>query len=84
VGHLHGQNVHPSEEQGRFFHAMTQALSPDQSHGFHQGSGRIAQQDPIHRIVDVGFDASRIQEASLQIQRGAQAQLLRMDMGLVG
>ncbi|PYJ91136.1 MAG: hypothetical protein DME62_15845 [Verrucomicrobia bacterium] len=62
---------------------MAQALSSDQTDSLHQRFGGIAQEDPINRIVDVGLDAGRVQEANLQVQWGAQAQFFGMAMGLL-
>src|SRR5439155_26215043 len=62
---------------------MAQALSSDQTDSLHQRFGGIAQEDSINRIVDVGLDAGRVQEANLQVQWGAQAQLFGMAMGLL-
>ena len=62
MGHLNAQAVHALHEGGRLFHALAQALAANQLHGFHQGAGRIAQEHPIDRIMDVNLEAGRIQK----------------------
>ena len=63
--HFNAEPVHAFDEQGRFIHPVTETLSANELHPFHQGAGGVAQQNPIDRIMDVGLQASGVQEAGL-------------------
>ena len=82
LSHFDAQTVHPFEEHGRCFHPVAQALGANQLHGLHQGAGGIAQENPIHRVMDVGFEASGVQKGGFQIHRLDQLQLFGVVAGL--
>ncbi len=52
---------------GQINHAIEQSLFTDQFDGFEQRERDIAQQEPIHRKVDIGLQTGRINQANRQI-----------------
>lgn len=51
--HLHAQLVDPAQESRGLIHPNLQALFADQDHRLDQSSDPIAQQHPVHWVVDV-------------------------------
>ena len=84
MGHFDAKAVEAGDKSLRFFHAVLEALVADQAHRFHEGAGGVAQQDPVHRIVDVGFQAGGVQKGAFQIQRLGQMKGLWGGSALVG
>ena len=78
VGHFHAQPIDPTDELLGRFHAMLQALLANEAHPFHQRASRITQQDPIDWVMEIGGQASGIQETEIQIQRFFQVKLFRL------
>ena len=50
-------------------HAMFQSVLADESGGFHQGAGGIAQQYPVDGEMDVCFDAGAVEIHVIEADR---------------
>jgi hypothetical protein len=69
VRHLNAQPVDPPQKLSRRFHPGFQTLPANEREGFHQRARGVAQQDPIHRKMNVGFQRRRIHKILLQVHR---------------
>ena len=76
MGHFNAQPVDAADKRLRLFHAVLESLVADKPDRPHQGAGGIAQQHPVHGVVDVGAQAGGVQKGAFQIQRLGQPQLL--------
>ena len=69
VGHLNAQPVDPPQKLLRRFHPRFQTLPANEGDRLHQRACAVAQQDPIHRKMNVGFQGRGIQKIRLQVHR---------------
>jgi hypothetical protein len=76
--HLNAQPIHVPHELLRRLHPCAQARRTDQPRRFHQGAHAIAQQHPVRREMNVGFEAGAIQKIRLQIQGLSETQRARL------
>jgi len=76
MSHLDAELVDAGQKTFRRVHPVLEPLSANERHGFDQGAGGIAQEDPIDRIVDVGFETGGIEKGALQVQGLGQVQSL--------
>jgi hypothetical protein len=74
--HGHAQGVHFTQErQGALRHAAEQSLFADALRGLHQGPCGVTQQHPIDGMMDVGFQASAVEEHCSKVDLRLQAKL---------
>ena len=63
-GHFHAEFIHLRDQVGRLaWHTMTQTDFANSSGGFHEGTGRISEQQPIDRVMNVRGNTSTVKVA---------------------
>jgi hypothetical protein len=82
VSPLNAKPVHAAHEIPGGFHPVFQALAANKNHRFAQGAGAIAQEHPLHRVVNIGFHTGGIHKISVQIQGILQADPGRGKIGI--
>lgn len=70
MGHLDAELVHLAQQLLRRAYAMLKTAIPNEADGLGERTCGIAQQDPVDRIMDVGFHAGGVSKDIVEAQGG--------------